>query len=72
MKRYIISVKRERGAAVPADWAEPLRGIQDLHIRGTANPQRLQVDASDEAIAEVRRLLSALCHIEPAIPHHFV
>lgn len=72
MKSYIISIKRERGADVPAAWAEPLRGIKDLHIRGTANPRRIQVDASDEAIAEARRLLSALCHIEPAIPHRFV
>jgi hypothetical protein len=71
VKRYIISIKREGGADVSADWTEPLRGIKDLHIRGTVNPHRIQVDASDAAIAEARRLLSELCHIESAIPHGF-
>jgi hypothetical protein len=69
MKRYIIAIKRERRAAAPADWTEPLRAIQSLHIRGGGEGSRIQVDASEEAIEETRRILGDLCHIEPAIPH---
>jgi hypothetical protein len=68
MQRYIIAVKRERRAA--ADWTEPLRAIQGLHIRGSGAGGRIQVDASEEAIEAARRILGDLCHIEPAIPHH--
>jgi hypothetical protein len=71
MKRYIISIKRDRRAEAPANWIELLHGIKDLHIRGTANPHRIQVDASETAVAEARRLLGELCHIEPSISHRF-
>jgi len=69
MQRYIIAIKRERRAAAPADWTEPLRAIEDLQIRGSGAGGRIQVDASEQAIEEARRILGDLCHIEPAIPH---
>ena len=72
MKRYIISIRRERIADAPAEWTEPMRHIQGLRIRGSAGGRRVQVDATDTAIAEVRRLLSDLCHIEPVVVHRFV
>lgn len=70
MKRYIIAIKRERRAATPANWAEPLSAINDLHVRGTGEGSHIQVDATEHAIDEARRLLGDLCYIEPAIPHH--
>jgi hypothetical protein len=72
MKRYVIAVKREQRAVASTDWSDALRGIEDLKIHSTSNPSRIQVDASDQAIAEARRVLGDLCHIEPALPHRFV
>jgi hypothetical protein len=73
MKRYVIAIKREQRSATPANWAEPLRAIKDLHIRGGGHgSSRIQVDASEEAIDEARRILGDFCHIEPAIQHHLL
>lgn len=68
-KQYVIAVKRERREAAPSNWKQPLRSIAGLRIIGDDDPLRVQVEASDEAIAEVRRVLGHLCHIEPIIRH---
>jgi hypothetical protein len=69
MSTYIIAVKREMRQTAPTNWLDMLRDIEGLTIRGASNPQRVQVEASDEAIEEVRRRLGQWCHIEPAILH---
>jgi hypothetical protein len=69
MNTYIIAVKRELRDTAPANWRDLLRDIEGLTIRGAGNSQRVQVEASDEAIAEARRRLGQWCHIEAAIPH---
>lgn len=68
-ERYVIAVKRERREAASSNWKEPLRSIAGLRIIGDNDPLRVQVEASDEAISEVRRVLGHLCHIEPVIEH---
>jgi hypothetical protein len=71
MAMYIIAVKRDRRVYAPPDWAKPLQAINGLKICGSGNPFRVQVEASDDAIEEVRRELGELCHIESVIPHQF-
>lgn len=66
---YIISVKRRYWQNKPSNWAEPLKAIENLVIVGQSSAVRIQVRASDQAIAEARRVLGDLCYIEPVIPH---
>jgi hypothetical protein len=66
---YIIAVKREMRDSAPADWHERLHGIEGLHEVGSSD-RRVQVEASEEAIAEVKVRLASWCHIEKMIPHH--
>ena len=69
MSTYIIAIKCEMRDTAPTTCLEMLRGIDGLTIRGASNPNRVQVEASDEAIAEARRRVEPWCHIEAAIPH---
>lgn len=68
-QRYIIAIKRERRDTASSNWKEPLRSIAGLAIVGDDDPLRVQVEATDKAIAEARRLLGDCCHIEPIIMH---
>jgi hypothetical protein len=69
MNTYIIAIKREMRNTAPTTCLEMLRDIDGLTISGASNPNRVQVEASDEAIAEVRRRVEPWCHIEAAIRH---
>jgi hypothetical protein len=66
---YVLAVKREERAGVPRDWLEVARGIPGVVILGDANPTRVQIEATPEAIERLRELLSAYIHIEKVIPH---
>ncbi len=67
--RYVIAVKREwRGSPAP-DLVATLAKIDGLVIRGSDNPQRVQVDATKPAIEEASRILGDVCHIEALILH---
>lgn len=68
-KRYIIALKRECRDTAPSRWKEPLCSIARLAIVGDDDPTRVQVEASDEAIAAARQLLGDYCYIEPIIIH---
>lgn len=68
-KRYVIAIKREERANVPADWSAALGRIDGLTILGSDDPVRVQVEATDEAIAEARRVLGDRFYIEPVILH---
>ena len=69
MSNYVIAVRREARDRAPADLAEFLKGIDGLTIRGAANPARIQVEASPEAIEQARQKLGECCHIEAEIVH---
>lgn len=71
-KRYIIAIKRERRDTAPSHWKAPLRSIAGLAIVGDDDPLRIQVEATDEAIAEARQVMGDCCHIEPAITHRLL
>lgn len=67
--RYVIAVKRECRGSPPVDLVAALRQIDGLVICGRDTPQRVQVDATERAIAEVSRILGDVCHIEASISH---
>jgi hypothetical protein len=69
MDRYIIGIRREARDRVPPDWLEALAGIDGLTVVGAANPARVQVVASKQAIECARQLCAGYCHIESAIEH---
>lgn len=65
--RFVVAIKRERrGEGVEATRAGQVPGVT---LVGTANPDRIVVDASDEAAAEVRRRFGAFMRVEPLIGH---
>ena len=66
---YIISVRREARRSTTLDLPEFLKGVPGVEIQGAANPTRVQVEASPEAIDYVRGQIGEICHIEPAILH---
>ena len=68
-RTYIVAVKRERRDSAPADWVAQVRDIPGVIIRGSANPTRLQVEATDKAAQEIQDRLGTFCHIEAAIAH---
>jgi hypothetical protein len=66
---YVLAVKRDERAGVPRDWLEVARGIPGVVILGEANPARVQIKATPEAIERLREQLSKYVHIEKVIPH---
>jgi hypothetical protein len=69
MAKYIIAVKRDQRDKAPASLAEPLQDIEGLEICGDARRSRLMVEASAEAIEEVKQRLGEICYIELTIEH---
>ena len=69
MDKYIIAIRRESRATAPTDWVEFLRGIPGLHLASSANPTRIQVEASPEAIEDARRRVGQFAYIEPVMLH---
>jgi len=66
---FVLAVKRERRDDVPGDWMDVVRGTSGLTVMGDANPTRLQVRATADAIEQVRNQLSDYLHIEKLMPH---
>lgn len=70
MTTYVIAVRRGLRSEVGRDWSKTLASIDGLTVVGDANPYRLRIEASDAAIEQARRELSAVCHIEPVQPRY--
>jgi hypothetical protein len=66
---FVLAVKRDRRDDVPDDWVDVVRGTSGLTVMGDADPTRLQVRATADAIEQVRNQLSDYLHIEKLIPH---
>lgn len=66
---YIIAPKREFRQLVPPNWQERLTDIADIRIVKSL-PLRVWVQATEQAIAEVRTRLGEMYYIEPSIPHY--
>jgi hypothetical protein len=70
VSRYVIAVRREARKRVAPGWEAALRGIEGLFIRDSLNPDRIQVDASEDAIEDAKRRLGDAFYIEPANVHY--
>jgi len=68
--QFVIAVRRGHRHDVGANWADHLGSVEGIKIIGTASHLRVQVEATEEAIAEVRRILGHRFHIEPVISRH--
>ena len=66
---YVIAVKRERRADVPANWKEIVRGTSGVVVTGDASDARVQVQATAEAVAQIKERLADCVHIERVIRH---
>jgi hypothetical protein len=66
---YVIAVKRERRQDVPSDWCALVRDTPGVSILGTANPLRVQIRASAEAVRQITSELSEWVYIEKTIQH---
>jgi hypothetical protein len=69
MNTYLIALKREARKTAPQDWARRVREVPGVRLIGAETAPVLRVEATPEAIEQVRRQLGACCHIEPVIPH---
>lgn len=67
--KYIIALKREKRDTAPPDWIDQLREIDGLEALPHASPVRLEVEATDRAIATAKERLGDFIHVEPAISH---
>jgi len=67
METYIIAVRREARTSAPADWLDSIRDIPGLSISGSSNSSRVQVEASPDAIEDVRQRLGT-ADLESAAP----
>jgi hypothetical protein len=65
---FVLAVKRDEGAGVPRDWLEVARSIPGVVILGEANPARVQIRATPEAIERLREKFSRYIHIEKVVP----
>jgi hypothetical protein len=64
---YVVAVKRDKRAEVPPDWLDTVRGTPGVTIVGDSNPERVQVNATPQAIEDLRRKLGECCHVEKVV-----
>ena len=64
MAVYWIAIKRDARDDVPFDWVERLKTLPGLMVPEGARAPRIRVEADPDAIAAVKRLVGAFCHVE--------
>jgi hypothetical protein len=67
---YVVALERAHLDDAPRDWQEVVRATPGITVLGAANPLRMQVRASAEAIAAVRERLSPYVQVEKVILHY--
>ncbi len=72
MADYIIAVRREHRSRLPGGWPRVLAEIEGVRLVGAARPHRLQIEANDRGVEEVRRRFGDICHIEKTVGHRIV
>ena len=63
MPTYYIAVRLDRRDSIPANWRDRMTSIPGLAVTGGA-ATRLEVEATDDAIAQVKANLGDYLHIE--------
>jgi hypothetical protein len=69
MARLSIAPKRAARDEVGPNWYGGIVTTQGVQIQGALSPLRIQLEATAEAEAEIRRLLGPRFHIERLISH---
>ncbi len=72
MADYIIAVGRENRASPPSDWPRVLAEIAGVRLGGAARPHRLQIEASDRGVEQLRRRYGDIRQIEKTVGHRIV
>ena len=70
MRRYVVALKR--GASTSVSLAECLSAEPGVRVTGDRNSVRVQIEATDEAIDQLRAKIGDWCYIEPMIIHRAV
>lgn len=65
--QFIIALKREMWDTVP-DWQTQVADVPGIAIEGS-NERRMLIEATEQAINEVRSRVGQWCHIEEPIEH---
>jgi len=63
--RYVLALKREARARAPADWQERIRAIEGVRAGGSASALRMQIEASEDALARIGEEFGELLRVEP-------
>ena len=67
---YIVAIKRSMRDCAPADWVSQIAALDGVDVGGApANPRRVQIKATEEGIARLRKTLGEICHVEPLVIH---
>lgn len=67
--QYIVALKRTHRGQAPEDWIAALEALPGVHVTGQAGGVRVQVDATDQGVTNLRQAVGSYCHIEPVLPH---
>lgn len=68
-RHFVVSLRR--GAVLPeqGSLSEQVGMVNGVDVIGSSDPKRVQVQATDDAISEVRRRFGDIAEIEEAISH---
>jgi hypothetical protein len=66
---YLIALKREARGAAPPDWVRTVRSVPGVRLVGDETRTVLRVEATPDALEQIRRQVGPYCHIEPVVPH---
>ncbi len=72
MAEYLIAFRREFREQTEPEWEKLLAGITGLEVKNPGARRRVRVEATPEALSEIRERLANRCHIEPVIRHRHV
>ncbi len=69
-RAFIVAVRRERRADIPANWIDIVRGLENVTVEPvSASPYRIVVHATAEAAADIQETLQDMVWVEESIPH---
>jgi hypothetical protein len=68
MATYVVAIRREaRSDTVGAEeWVRQVPGVQ---VKGAGNPSRVVIEATDQAVSEIKHRFGDKVIVEPEIRH---
>jgi hypothetical protein len=64
---FVLSLRRDLRSTAPADWKDRVRSFPGVVAGPSTAPSRIQIEASEECVAELRAQLGHLLLIEPVL-----